>query len=256
MSHPPHTARSSAVFLLNKVLGEQRLMAELLASPAVQKLPAPERARAQRLASQTLRQLERADRVLAHHLRKPPPLAVMNVLRLGATEICTGGDAHGVVNECVGIISRHKTGQHLKGLVNAVLRKVAETGPQDWALLRVPRLPKWLRKPLVQAWGAPEIAAIEAAHLNGAPLDITAKADAATWAETLGGSCCPPAAFACNRACRFQNCRALTVALGGCKTPPPPCLRSCCAPNPANAYWICARHRAGKRCRWPQPAPM
>ncbi|MGA0923398.1 MAG: RsmB/NOP family class I SAM-dependent RNA methyltransferase [Lutimaribacter sp.] len=191
MSHPPHTARSSAVFLLNKVLGEQRLMAELLASPAVQKLPAPERARAQRLASQTLRQLERADRVLAHHLRKPPPLAVMNVLRLGATEICTGGDAHGVVNECVGIISRHKTGQHLKGLVNAVLRKVAETGPQDWALLRVPRLPKWLRKPLVQAWGAPEIAAIEAAHLNGAPLDITAKADAATWAETLGGQLLP-----------------------------------------------------------------
>lgn len=171
-------ARKSAIYLLDQVLGEGRLLAECYSAGALDKLAPQDRARAQRLTTETLRNLERADRVLKKHLKKSPPLTVMNALRLGTVELCSGGAAHGVVNALVTILSKHRRHGQLKGLANAVLRKVADQGPEEWAKLRVPRLPNWLRKPLVQAWGAEAMLAIEAAHLAGAPLDLSTKKDA------------------------------------------------------------------------------
>ncbi|MFC3119179.1 RsmB/NOP family class I SAM-dependent RNA methyltransferase [Jhaorihella thermophila] len=175
MTDTATAARRSAIHLLDQILGEGRLLSECLSAGALDRLPAQERARAQRLALETLRGLERADRLLARNLRKSPPLTVRNALRLGTVELCTGAAAHGVVNSMVEIVSRHRRHGHLKGLVNAVLRKIATEGPEGWGKLRVPRLPKWLRAPLVAAWGAPAVAAMEAAHFAGAPLDITLK---------------------------------------------------------------------------------
>ncbi len=168
-------ARRSAIQLLDRVLGEGRLLSECLGGGALDHLPASDRARAQRLTVETLRGLERADRLLHKHLRKPPPLTVYNALRLGTVELCQGEAAHGVVNAMVEIIGADKRHGRLKGLVNAVLRKIAAQGPQAWAALRAPRLPKWLRVPLVEAWGAEVVAEMEVAHLAGAPLDITVK---------------------------------------------------------------------------------
>lgn len=168
-------ARRTVIYLLDQVLGEGRLLAECYAAGALERLAPEDRARAQRLTLETLRSLERADRILQKHLKKATPLTVQNALRLGCVELCQGGAAHGVVNDMVAIVSKHRRHGQLKGLVNAVLRKVADQGPQEWAKLRVPRLPKWLRKPLVQAWGAEAMLGIEAAHLAGAPLDITGK---------------------------------------------------------------------------------
>lgn len=168
-------ARRTVIYLLDQVLGEGRLLAECYAAGALERLAPEDRARAQRLTLETLRSLERADRILQKHLKKATPLTVQNALRLGCVELCQGGAAHGVVNDMVAIVSKHRRHGQLKGLVNAVLRKVADQGPQEWVKLRVPRLPKWLRKPLVQAWGAEAMLGIEAAHLAGAPLDITSK---------------------------------------------------------------------------------
>lgn len=148
-------------------------MSECLAAGALERLEPADRARAQRLAADTLRGLERADRLLQKHLRKAPPLSVRNALRLGTVELCSGAAAHGVVNAMVEIIGRHRRHGQLKGMVNAVLRKIAAEGPEEWGRLRAPRLPKWLRKPLVEAWGAEAVAAMEVAHFAGAPLDIT-----------------------------------------------------------------------------------
>lgn len=166
-------------------------MAELLAQGALDRLEPADRARAQRLALDVLRGLERADRVLDKHVRKNPPLHVRNILRLATVELCSGGDAHGVVNDAVALTAGHKKGQHMKGMVNAVLRKIAADGPVEWAKLRVPRLPKWLRDPLVMAWGGEAVMAMEAAQFAGAPVDITVKDDAAGWAERLGGVLLP-----------------------------------------------------------------
>ncbi|KNX41840.1 Ribosomal RNA small subunit methyltransferase B [Roseovarius tolerans] len=185
------SARSAAVYLLDQVLGEGRLMSELVAGGALEALAPADRARAQRLAADTLRGLARADRLLSKHLRKPPPLPVFNVLRAGTVELAQGGDAHGVVNEAVAIIGRHPRHNRLKGLINAVLRKMAEEAPAKWNDLRQPGLPHWLREPLVEAWGKGPVAAMERAHFEGAPLDLTVKSDAEAWAARLGGMVLP-----------------------------------------------------------------
>ncbi|MDW3224078.1 MAG: transcription antitermination factor NusB [Paracoccaceae bacterium] len=184
-------ARRSAVYLLDEILDEGRLMSELLGAGVLDKLPVDDRARAARLAQDTLRGLERADRILQKHLKKYPPTTVRNALRVGTIELCQGAAAHGVVNAMVELISRHNRYAHLKGLTNAVLRKVTADGPETWNTLRVPRLPKWLRVPLVQAWGPEAMVAMEAAHFAGAPLDLTAKTDADAVAKATGGTLLP-----------------------------------------------------------------
>ena len=191
MSAPTPSARRSAVYLLDQILGENRLMSELLAAGVLDALPASERARAQRLATQTLRGLGRADHLLKRHLRKPPPLHVFNILRLGTVELCMGGDAHGVVNDAVNLVAGNKRFASLKGLINAVLRKMAADGPADWAKTHVPQLRKWLRAPLVEAYGMSAVSKFENAHFAGAPLDITAKGGAAAVAAAVGGTLLP-----------------------------------------------------------------
>ena len=98
MSDTGVQARRSAVYLLDMILGEERLMSELLSAGALDKLPPDDRARAQRLAMDTLRGMERADRLLQKHLSKYPPLTVRNALRVGTVELCQGGAAHGVIS--------------------------------------------------------------------------------------------------------------------------------------------------------------
>lgn len=189
MTPPAPTARAAAARLLDQILGEGRLLSEGLAG--LDRLEPGERARAQRLAVATLRGLERADRLLARHLRKTPPLAVQNVMRVAVAELAAGGDAHGIVSEAVETVGRSARHAKLKGLVNAILRKLAEEAPRAWNDLRVPRLPAWLREPLVAAWGKGTVAAMERAHLAGAPLDLTVRSDPEGWAARLEGTVLP-----------------------------------------------------------------
>ncbi|MWD29829.1 methyltransferase domain-containing protein [Aquicoccus sp. SCR17] len=184
--------RRAAKDMLDRILGQGRLMAEVMAQGALEGLEPADRARAQRLTLDTLRAMERLDRMLQRHLRKPPPLPVRNILRLGALELCTGGDAHGVVNEAVEIAASGRKTEGLKGLVNAVLRKIAAETDR-YETLRAPRLPKWLRDPLVMAWGAEAVAGMERAQFAGAPLDLTPRDPAAadTLAATLGAEILP-----------------------------------------------------------------
>lgn len=175
MSENATAARRSAIYLLDQIQGEGRLLSECLAAGALDRLAPEDRARAQRLTLDTLRGLERADRLLGNHLKRIPDLTVYNALRLGTVELCKGEAAHGVVNAMVEIVGRSRQHGRLKGLVNAVLRKVAVEGPDAWAKMRVPRTPDWLRQPLVDAWGSDALTRIEAAHFAGAPLDLTVK---------------------------------------------------------------------------------
>ena len=184
-------ARRAAVFLLDQVLGEGRLLSEAIGGGALERLEPADRATAQRLATETLRGLERVDRILQKHLQKYPPITVRNALRIGAYELCKGGAAHGVVNSFVEIVARSKRHGSMKGLVNAVLRKVAANGAEVYPTLRTPRLPKWIRGPLVEAYDADTVAAIEAAHFAGAPLDLTAKSDQGALQRAMEGELLP-----------------------------------------------------------------
>ena len=165
-------ARQAALALLTEVMEEGQTMAQVLAQrdgPLKGVAPA-DRARAQRLALQVVRQMEPVDKLLEPLLRKEPPLLVMNILRLAVTELAAGTAAHGVVNAAVELAQRGKRTAAMAGMVNAVLRKV----PVGTALPGPPqRMPRWLRQPLVHAYGRDAVNAIEAVHASAPPLDIT-----------------------------------------------------------------------------------
>ena len=190
MAKPGLAPRRAAAFLLDQVTGEGRLLPELLPK-AVERLEPEERARAQRLAVTTLRWMDRADRMLGPHLKKRPPLPVLNILRLGVVELAVDGAApHGVVDAAVTLVRSGRKTSTMAGLVNAVLRKVA--GDLDkWPTLPAPRLPKWLRAPLIAGYGKAGVAAMEAAHARGAALDITAKGPVEAVAQALDGTLLP-----------------------------------------------------------------
>jgi 16S rRNA (cytosine967-C5)-methyltransferase len=161
------TARATAVAILDGVLGEGRMLSDF-AGPD---LAPADRARALRLAASVLRHLEPADRVLAGHLRKSPPLTVRNVLRLAVVELAMGAPAHGVVNSAVEIVRRGKRTGQLAGLVNAVLRALPDAGMFDRQTPQM--MPRWLRQPLVHLWGRDVVAAIETVQAQEPPLDLT-----------------------------------------------------------------------------------
>lgn len=186
MTDPTDPAREAAFRLIRGVTDAGRALSE---QPEVlAALPPESRARAQRLAAQTLRHAARADAVLAPLLRRPPPEAVRDLLRLAVVEMgAEAAPAHAVVNDAVARARR--LAPSFAGLANAVLRKVDVTG---WDDRPAPPLPAWLRTPLVKAWGKPVAAAIEAAHLIPPPIDLTPKdGDAARLAERVGGQALP-----------------------------------------------------------------
>lgn len=187
MSSEKNPARRVALGLIAGVVERGELLSDLTARPGFRDLAPTERAAARRLALDTLRGIDRADRILARHLRKRPPLPVMNVLRLGTVELCTGGAAHGVVDDLVELVAQPRR----RAMVNAVLRKVAEEDLRRWHDLRIPRLPGWLRDPLVAAWGKGAVNGMEKAHFAGAPLDLTARGDAADLAARVSGTLLP-----------------------------------------------------------------
>lgn len=166
-------ARAATLALLSVIMEEGQTMAEALAAPngPLAKVAPQDRARAQRLALQVIRLLEPVDRLLEPHLRKSPPLAVMNILRLAVTELHEGAAAHGVVNSAVELARKGgKRTVPMAGLINAVLRKVPEGAPLPGPAQRMPR---WLRQPLVHAYGRDVTSAIEAVQAIAPPLDIT-----------------------------------------------------------------------------------
>ena len=186
---PQISARQLAARMIGRVIEDGNLMAELTLRDDFMGLPAPERARAQRLASETLRGLEKVDRILGKFLTKTPPDPVLNILRIATYELCTGEAAHGVVNDAVNSTARNRKFSKMKGLVNAILRKVASVGVQQWSLLRPSRLPKWLREPLKLAYGNEVVGQIEQVQSQIPPVDITLKetARAEEFAKLMNG---------------------------------------------------------------------
>jgi len=165
MSDP---TRSAAFDLLTAVLEKNRPLEEALT--ALPALEARDRAAAHRLAASVLRRMGTLDAVLAPFLKKAPPVPVRHVLRLGAAGILfLDTPAHAAVATAVAL-ARARGLAPFAGLVNAVLRRVAEAGPAALQKLDSPRLdtPAWLW----ESWGA-AAPAIARAHQSEAPLDIT-----------------------------------------------------------------------------------
>ncbi len=132
------------------------------------------RAFARRLAATTLRRAGQIDALLDRFLSRPLPRRAERtrlLLMLGMTQLLFEDvPAHAAVDTAVGLADTH-----MKGLVNAVLRRSAREGQalvegQDAARLNTPPrlLAGW-----EAAYGEAAARAIAEAHLREAPLDLT-----------------------------------------------------------------------------------
>lgn len=142
------------------------------------------------LLATTLRRLGEIDEVLGRLIERPIESAnavAHQVLRLGATQLLfLNTPAHAAVDTSVRLVESAALA-HLKGLVNAVLRRLAREGTQllgDRDPVRL-NTPAWLWQNWTQAYGEATTRAIAAAHLIEAPLDLTPRANAAFWAGQL-----------------------------------------------------------------------
>jgi 16S rRNA (cytosine967-C5)-methyltransferase len=160
--------RALAFALLESVLDKHRSLED-----ALDRLPPADprdRAAAHRLAAGVLRRAGTLDAVLEPHLAKAPPLPVRIVLLIGAAGLLfLGTPPHAAVGTAVDLARAQKLNP-FAGMVNAVLRRVAEQGPALLAQLDSPRLdtPAWLWA----SWGE-DARAIATAQQIEAPLDLT-----------------------------------------------------------------------------------
>lgn len=162
-----------------------------------------DRARAMALARAVMRWLGPADEVLRRFVKRPPDAPVRAILRLATVEMLARDEApHGVVDASVEIAKSSRSTAKAAGLVNAVLRRVAESGPAIWAELDFARLatPDWLWRQLRADWGKDAARAIALAHLSAPPTDLTPRADAEDWAAKLGGRVTPSGSIRLDRA--------------------------------------------------------
>ncbi len=141
--------RLLALQLLRAVIDQHRSLDEALDRLSGD---ARDRAAAHRLAATVLRRSGTLDAVLEPHLKRAPPDAIRLILRMGAAQLLLlGTPAHAAVATSVALARAQKLAP-FAGLVNAVLRRVAEGGPAVLAELDGPRLdtPGWLWA----SWGA------------------------------------------------------------------------------------------------------
>ena len=187
MAEPGHAARAAALGLIADVLRRRRPLDENF-NARVRALDVRDRAFARLLAATVLRRLGQIDAVLDRCLDRPLPgraRRVRDILRLGAAQILfLETPPHAAVDSAVRLAARSGA---LKGLVNAVLRRLAREGKaavagDDAAALNTPR---WLWESWSRAYGAPTARTIATAHLTEAPLDLTTQDEPETWAARL-----------------------------------------------------------------------
>lgn len=203
---PGGPARGLAFALLRAVLRRGRTLEQALltATPAgaeegasaAARLDPRDRAFARLMASTTLRRLGQIDALIDHCLDHPLPrraAGVHDLLRLGTCQLVfLGTPPHAAVDRMVELAASIGHAR-FKGLVNAVLRRLAREGAalaeaQDAARLNTP---DWLWRSWCRAYGDAVCDAIAASHLEQAPLDITVRRDAAVWAEMLHAALLP-----------------------------------------------------------------
>ena len=183
-------ARQAAAHAVGDVLGRgYRLEGSLAKSPALEGLDARDRAFARAIAATTLRRLGQIDAVLAPLVKRSPPGRVQAFLQTAAAQMIFMDVApHAAVGDTVALVKDDRKGEPFSGLVNAVLRKVAETGKADAA--RVPpvkNIPGWMRSEWERLYGKAAVRRMAVLLSNSPTLDLSVKSDPTGWAERLGG---------------------------------------------------------------------
>jgi len=185
-------ARAAALNLLTAALSRRAGLDEGLNHPSMSALAPRDRAFARALAMAALRWLGPIDTALQARLKKAPPEAIVNVLRLGAAQLLVlKTPAHAAVGATVDLASAQKGGLPFKGLVNAVLRGLTREPPalDDPSLMA----PTWLQARWRSAYGEADAQAIAALIGEEPATDLTLQdpADAAELAGELEAEVLP-----------------------------------------------------------------
>jgi 16S rRNA (cytosine967-C5)-methyltransferase len=196
---PPEIAPSARILaleLLESVLRRHQPLDEALEQHAgLDRLDTRDRAFVRLLVATVLRRLGQIDGLLMGLLARGAATKgdVLDILRLGAAQLLfLETPAHAAVDTAVELaVARGQA--HAKGMVNAVLRRVAQEGAAVLAAQDAGRLntPDWLWLAWRTAYGTARTRAIVEAHLAEPPLDISVKADAAGWAGRLDARLLP-----------------------------------------------------------------
>ncbi|MGF1455773.1 MAG: RsmB/NOP family class I SAM-dependent RNA methyltransferase [Alphaproteobacteria bacterium] len=184
-------ARAATLHCLGQVLRKRRAFDEVLAQESADGvlagLDVRDRAFTRAVTATTLRRLGQIDAILEQFLDHPLPkdgAGVHDLLRIGAAQILfMDVPNHAAVDESVSLTPVDR----FKGLVNAVLRRVAHDGAalertQDAARINTP---DWLWASWENAYGLSAARAIGEQHLEEPPLDLWVPRNREAWSRRL-----------------------------------------------------------------------
>jgi len=189
---PGLAVRRAALGAIESVLENGRPLEEGL-ERLTRDLDERDRSLARMIAATTLRRLGSLRALLRQMLDRGLPEKARRtelVLLIGAAQILlTDVPDHAAVATSVALAGEDPASAGFKGLVNAVLRRVAREGAP--LLPEGPDQPRWMIEGWEHAYGADTARAISRNLSQEAALDLTAKADVTEWAERLGGKLLP-----------------------------------------------------------------
>ncbi len=161
------SARGVALDVLVEVSNGARVGAALARAAGFPELPERDRAFVTELVNGTTRMRRSCDHVVAPFVRRRLDDDVQAAVRLGAYQLVfLGTPPHAAVNDTVAAAPRRA-----RGLVNAVLRRVAEVGDVDWPSDAVRySYPDWLWELATSQWGDDGAAALVAMNRPERPV--------------------------------------------------------------------------------------
>ena len=198
---PGLAARRIAADILDGVLRRKIALDEQLsgkgAHPGLAALPERDRALARRLIATVLRRLGTLRHLLAGFLERGCPAGAPRtetILFIGAAQILwLDVPDHAAVDLAVRLAQADRRAARYAGLVNAVLRQIAQDGTARLREIDAVALdtPDWLLRRWTRSYGRATARAIAEANGHEPALDLSVKSDATTWAARLHGRLLP-----------------------------------------------------------------
>jgi len=196
---PGLAARRIAADIVDGVLRRKLALDEQLggkgAHPGLASLADRDRALMRRLAATVLRRLGTLRHIVGGFLDKGFPAdapRAETILLIGAAQILwLDVPDHAAVDLSVRLAQADRRAARYAGLVNAVLRRVAQHREAKLLETTILDTPDWLFKRWTKSYGPDRARAIAEANGHEPALDLTPKSDAAKWAEHVHGRVLP-----------------------------------------------------------------
>lgn len=210
--------RDAAVSALFSVLIEHRPFDDAFATVSAARDLAPrDRAFARLIATTALRNRGALQAVLKTYIAKPLPEHIGRLdeilLAAAAQLLLLQTPPHAAISLAVDQCHADTNGKRFANLVNAVLRRLSETGQGRLASLDNVTLtfPDWLLKRWSDTYGAAEARQIARASLLEPALDLTVKSDPELWAERIGAVVLPTGSVRCAQAGRIEELPGFSI---------------------------------------------